>query len=66
MKAKVLSVSKLTLKDGSVLNRVFAVLPDGTVGNFYSAFSFKVGDDVTFTISIDKECKFVVRPVIPH
>ncbi len=66
MKAKVLSVSKITLKDGNTINRIFAVLPDGTVGNFYSAFEFKIDDMVSFTISIDKECKFVVRPIIPR
>lgn len=64
MKAKVISTSVLKTKDGGQLNRVFAVLPDGTVGNFYTAYNFKVGDEVTFVLSIDKECKFVVRPQI--
>lgn len=64
--AKVTSISKVTVKDGSVLNRVFAVLADGTVGNFYCAHNFKVGDIVEFYLTLNNECKFVVRPVIPH
>lgn len=66
MKAKVLSIQKLTTKDGSILYRTFAVLSDGTVGNFYTSHLFKEGEEVTFTLSIDRECKFIVRPIIPH
>lgn len=64
MKAKVISVSMLKSKDGGQFNRVFAVLPDGTVGNFFTPHNFKIGDEVTFVLGIDKECKFVVRPLI--
>ena len=66
MKVKIISAQKMTLKNGDVLNRFFAILPDNAVGNFYSSYNFAVGDEVTLSIGIDKECKFVVRPVIPN
>lgn len=66
MKVKILSIQKLTLKDGGTLNRYFAICPDNSVGNFYSGYDFKENDEVEFIITIDKECKFVARPVIPR
>lgn len=63
MNVKVISVQHVQAKDGTNMFRVFAGLPDGSVGNFWSTQQFKIGDMVTLTVAINKECKFIVRPV---
>lgn len=64
MNVKVMSVQKILTKEGTTMYRVFAILEDGSVGNFWSSKEFKTGDTVTLTITINKDCKFIVRPVI--
>ncbi|WP_419026186.1 hypothetical protein [Emergencia sp.] len=62
MNVKVVSVQKVTTKEGTVMYRVFASLPDGSVGNFWGVNEYKVGDTVTLVVAVNKECKFIVRP----
>ncbi len=64
MNVKVISVQKVVTKEGTVMYRVFAALSDGSVGNFWSTKEFKTGDTVSLTVAINKECKFIVRPVL--
>lgn len=64
MKVNVLSVKKVTNKEGNIMFQIFANLNDGGVGNFWSTKEFKAGDSVELAIGINKECKFVVRPVL--
>lgn len=64
MEVKVVSVQKVITKEGTVMYRVFASLPDGSVGNFWGVKEYRTGDIVTLSIAVNKECKFIVRPVV--
>ncbi|NLD20359.1 MAG: hypothetical protein GX663_08990 [Clostridiales bacterium] len=62
MKVKVMSVEKVTFKDGNTSNRVFAIDEEGRIGNFYTMTEgVKQGSIFELSIGVDNACKFVVR-----
>lgn len=64
MNVKVVSVKKVVNKEGNTMYQVFALAPDNSIGNFWCQKELKAGDTVELSIGTNKECKFVVRPVI--
>lgn len=65
MVVSIIGKEKLVLENGNVLFRYFAQADNGgIVGNFYNGKDIELGSKITLSIGLDKNCKFVVRPLI--